>query len=158
VFWGGWSPTLLGSETPTPVWPQAVLDDLRPSRFPDGRKGYFRQSSDQIGVTVSNDFIFGDLQHAMRKQLFDGISTITDAIDLATLPDHPAVVYSDTPVTLDDLAALLGVPLPSPLLTNPAQRWNRSSAIPQSSKRHWPCKDYRATPGSSRSTSSAQCR
>src|SRR5215472_12157172 len=121
VFWGGWSPTLLGSETPTPAWPQTVLDALRPSRFPDGRKGYFRQSSDQIGVTESNDFIFGDLQHAMRRQLFDGISTITDAVDLATLPDHPAVTYSDTPVTLDDLAKLLGIPLPNPLPTNPTQ-------------------------------------
>lgn len=120
VFWGGWSPTLLGSETPTPAWPQAVLDDLRPSRFPDGRKGYFRQSSDQIGVTATNDFIFGDLQHAMRKQLFDGISTISDTIDLSTLPDHPAVAYSDTPVTLDDLAALLGISLPNPLPANTA--------------------------------------
>jgi len=36
------------------------------------------------------DFIFGDLQHAMRKQLFDGIATIADAIDLSTLPDNPA--------------------------------------------------------------------
>jgi len=114
VFWGGWSPTLLGSETPTPVWPQAVLDDLRPSRLADGRKGYFRQSSDQIGVTATNDFIFGDLLHAIRTQLFNGLGSISDAVDLSTLPDHPAVAYSDTPLSLSDLAALLGIDLPSP--------------------------------------------
>ena len=77
VFWGGWSPRLLDSELPNSVWPQAVLDDLRPKTLPDGRKGYFRQSSDQIGVTATNDFIFGDLHHAMRKQLFDGLSRAT---------------------------------------------------------------------------------
>jgi choline dehydrogenase-like flavoprotein len=84
VFWGGWSPRLLDSELPTNVWPKAVLDDLTPKNLTDGRKGYFRQSSDQIGVTETNDFIFGDLHRAMRKQLFDGISTITDAMDLGS--------------------------------------------------------------------------
>ena len=119
VFWGGWSPRLLDSETPNSVWPQAVLDDLNPKRLPDGSKGYFRQSSDQIGVTATNDFIFGDLHHAMRSQLFDGLvaGSVTDAIDLANLPDHPAVANSDTPVTLADLASLLGIDLPNPLLT-----------------------------------------
>ena len=115
VFWGGWSPRLLDSELPTNVWPKAVLDDLTPKNLPDGRKGYFRQSSDQIGVTETNDFIFGDLHRAMRKQLFDGLSTITDAMDLAGLPDHPAVEYGNTPTTVDGLAKLLGIdPLPSP--------------------------------------------
>jgi choline dehydrogenase-like flavoprotein len=119
VFWGGWSPRLLDSETPSPAWPQAVLNDLNPKRLPDGSKGYFRQSSDQIGVTATNDFIFGDLHHAMRSQLFDGLAVgvVTDAIDLTSLPDHPAVVNSDTPVTLADLAALLGIDLPNPLPT-----------------------------------------
>jgi choline dehydrogenase-like flavoprotein len=115
VFWGGWSPRLLDSELPKNVWPKAVLDDLTPKNLPDGRKGYFRQSSDQIGVTETNDFIFGDLHRAMRTQLFDGLSTITGAMDLATLPDHPAVEYRNTPATLDDLAKLLGIDkLPSP--------------------------------------------
>ncbi len=119
VFWGGWSPRLLDSETPNNVWPQGVLDDLNPKRLPDGNKGYFRQSSDQIGVTATNDFIFGDLHHAMRSQLFDGLSagSVTDAIDVAALPDHPAVANSDTPVSLADLAALLGIDLPNPLPT-----------------------------------------
>src|SRR5436309_404676 len=115
VFWGGWSPRLLDSELPNTVWPQVVLDDLKPKNLPDGRKGYFRQSSDQIGVTVTNDFIFGDLHRAMRKQLFDGLSTVSDAMDLASLPDHPAVEYRDTPATVDDVANVLGIDkLPSP--------------------------------------------
>jgi len=115
VFWGGWSPRLLDSELPKNVWPQAVLDDLTPKNLPDGRKGYFRQSSDQIGVTETNDFIFGDLQRAMRKQLFDGLSTVTDAMNLSTLPDHPAILYRDTSATVTDVASVLGIDtLPSP--------------------------------------------
>src|SRR6266581_159409 len=121
VFWGGWSPRLLDSETPNNVWPQGVLDDLNPKRLPDGNKGYFRQSSDQIGVTATNDFIFGELHHAMRTQLFNGLSTVSDAVDISTLPEHPAVAYSDTPVLLSDLAALLGIPLPNPLPTGAAR-------------------------------------
>jgi len=117
VYWGGWSPRLLDSELPNNLWPQAALDDLTPKNLPDGRKGYFRQSSDQIGVTETNDFIFGDLHRAMRKQLFGGLTAgqVSDAMDLATLPDHPAVEYRDTPATLDDLAKVLGIDqLPSP--------------------------------------------
>lgn len=115
VFWGGWSPRPLDSELPKNLWPTAVLDDLLPKNLPDGRKGYIRQAGDQIGVTQTNDFIFGDLHSAMRRQLFNGLSTVTDAIDLAILPDHPAVEYRDTPATLDDLANLLGIDnLPSP--------------------------------------------
>ena len=38
--------------------------------------------------------------HVMRSQLFDGLVAggITDAVDLANLPDHPAIANSDTPV------------------------------------------------------------
>ncbi len=117
VFWGGWSPKLLSSELPNQVWPQAVLDDLTPKNLPGDRKGYFRQSSDQIGVTETNDFIFGDLQRAMRQQLFSGLTAgkVTDAMDLGTLPDHPAIEYRDTPATLADVAAVLGIDkLPNP--------------------------------------------
>jgi len=116
VYWGGWSPRLLDSEMPAGVWPQTVLDDLKPKNLPDGRKGYFRQSSDQIGVTETNDFIFGELHHAMRNQLFAALNAgnVSDAMSLAALPDHPAVEYRDTPATLDDLAALLGIDLSNP--------------------------------------------
>ncbi|MBI5590269.1 MAG: DUF1080 domain-containing protein [Deltaproteobacteria bacterium] len=123
VFWGGWSPRLLNSELPNSVWPQTVIDELNPKRLPDGRKGYFRQSSDQIGVTTTNDFIFGELHNAMRSQLFDGLTAgkVSDAMNLTTLPDHPAVANSDVPMALGDLAALLGIALPSPLPTDPGQ-------------------------------------
>ena len=83
VFWGGWSPTLLDSEL-RGAWPKAVLDDLRPAALSDGRKGYFRQAGDQIGVTETNDFIFGSLQRAMRGQLLEGSSTVKDAMPMAS--------------------------------------------------------------------------
>src|SRR5712691_4576307 len=57
LFFGGWAPELLESETST--WPAGVLGELR-NPLPDGRPGYFRQASEQIGVTESNDFVFGD--------------------------------------------------------------------------------------------------
>jgi len=87
VFFGGWAPELLVSETVS--WPASVLAELRDA-LPDGRDGYFRQASEQIGVTESNDFVFGDLQGVLRKRLFDGISAgnVTDAIPLDS-PDLP---------------------------------------------------------------------
>ncbi|MCS6306263.1 MAG: DUF1080 domain-containing protein [Nitrospira sp.] len=108
VFWGGWSPRLLDSETTT--WPAAVLNDLNPNTLPDGRKGYFSQASDQIGVTATNDFIFGDLQNALRAQLRAGLGTVTDAISLSALPDHPSVRFGVTPLTAPALLQLLGLP------------------------------------------------
>src|SRR5438128_1978457 len=71
LYWGGWSPQLLASETPTggaarAVWPQAVVDDLN--------NRYFAESAEQIGVDQTNDFIFGELQNALRQQLFDGLT------------------------------------------------------------------------------------
>src|SRR5207249_7046385 len=97
--------------------------ELNPKRLQDGRKGYFRQSSDQIGVTATNDFIFGDLHHAMRSQLLDGLAVgnIADVMPLAALPDHPAVANSDTPVSFVDLASLVGITLPDPMPTDPGQ-------------------------------------
>jgi hypothetical protein len=87
VFFGGWSPELLESETTT--WPQAVLDDLRNPR-PDGFPGYFRQASEQIGVNESNDFMHGVLHDAMRQQLFAALqsnpSPVPEAIPLQNLP------------------------------------------------------------------------
>lgn len=122
IFWGGWSPRLLDSETVT--WPQAVLDDLNAKKLPNGDSGYFRQSGQQIGVTETNDFIFGDLHNALRDVLFDGIESgkVSDAMKLSTLPDAPPVEILDgAPLTLTDLAALLGIPLPDPLPADTAK-------------------------------------
>ena len=88
VYFGGWSPQLLPSETPA-VWPAALLADLN-GPLPGGGDGYFRQASEQIGTTTTNDFIFGELHTALRAQLRQGIddNTVTDAIPLAQLPLH----------------------------------------------------------------------
>ena len=40
---------------------------------PNAHPGYFRQSARQIGVTETNDFIFGAMHRALRKQIFEGI-------------------------------------------------------------------------------------
>jgi hypothetical protein len=87
VFFGGWAPELLESETTT--WPASTLNDLR-GPLPDGSPGYFRQASEQIGVTEANDFIFGDMHEALRRRLFDGLRAgrVRDAIPLPQLPLH----------------------------------------------------------------------
>jgi len=97
LAWGGWSPQLLDQEFKD--WPSAVVTALKDA--------YFRQSSDQIGVTDSNDFIYGRLHMALRRQLFDGVASpaaAPHAIPLGTLPDHPAVRYAGLEA-VSDLAA-----------------------------------------------------
>src|SRR6266700_4871588 len=87
LAWGGWSPQLLDQEFKN--WPSSLVAALADP--------YFRQASDQIGVTDSNDFIFGHLHTALRRQLFDGLAASAaapHAIKLAVLPDHPAVRYA----------------------------------------------------------------
>src|SRR4051812_48581450 len=69
LLWGGWSPQLLPAETPTTRWPQPVLDALR--QAPPNGTSYFRQASDQIGVSETNDYIYGALQRVLRRMLFD---------------------------------------------------------------------------------------
>jgi len=69
LFWGGWSPRLLDTETAT--WPASVVADLNAPTLPSGDDGYFRQASQQIGVTETNDYIFGDLHVALRQRLYD---------------------------------------------------------------------------------------
>jgi choline dehydrogenase-like flavoprotein len=109
LYWGGWSPELLDSELPSGKWPAAVLNDLKAKTLPDGSSGYFQQASDQIGVSETNDFIFGDLHKALRNQLYKGIGGITNVMNLNSLPDHPTIRFSTKPVTSADLAALLGL-------------------------------------------------
>jgi len=111
LYWGGWSPELLQEELPVPPWPQAVVNELRAATLPNGSNGYFRQASDQIGTSQTNDFIFGDLHRAAREQLLAGIkaSQVTDAV-LGALPDHPAVRYASSAPSLQELGRLLGLP------------------------------------------------
>lgn len=109
LYWGGWSPELLSSELPA-TWPAKVVGDLQATTLPDGSHGYFWQASDQIGVTQTNDFIFGDLQRVLREQLKAGIGTVTGAIALGSLPDHPAVRFSASPPSDAELLTLLGRP------------------------------------------------
>ncbi|HEY9601551.1 MAG TPA: hypothetical protein V6C85_08075 [Allocoleopsis sp.] len=82
LFFGGWSPQLLDTETPTSLWPSTVLAELNSQ--------YFRQASEQIGTNATNDFIYGSLHEALRQVLFQGINSnkVTDAIPLAQLPLH----------------------------------------------------------------------
>src|SRR5947209_6835629 len=93
LAWGGWSPQMLPAELS--AWPPSVAADLTNT--------YFRISSDQIGATDSNDFIFGRLHDALREQLFQAMkksANIPNAIPLAGMPDHPAVRYYAQSMTL----------------------------------------------------------
>jgi Domain of Unknown Function (DUF1080)/GMC oxidoreductase len=90
LYWGGWSPRLLDEEMDT--WPRDTVADL------NGR--YFDESSRQIGVDETNDFIFGELHHALRRRLFDNIGTIKDAMPLASLPPSPVLKPGADPLRL----------------------------------------------------------
>jgi 3-keto-disaccharide hydrolase/GMC oxidoreductase len=87
LTWGGWSPELLDVELTD--WPASARADLR-SR-------YFAESSRQIGVKETNDFIYGPLHTALRKQLYDGLKSAGNetGFAFADLLDHPAVRYPD---------------------------------------------------------------
>jgi hypothetical protein len=87
LTWGGWSPELLDVELTD--WPALARADLR-SR-------YFAESSRQIGVKETNDFIYGPLHTALRKQLYDGLQSAGNGTGFAfaDLLDHPAVRYPD---------------------------------------------------------------
>lgn len=105
LLWGGWSPQLLPAETPNSRWPQTVLDALRTA--PPNGTSYHQQASDQIGVSETNDFIFGELHRALRQLLFDALAggNVGSAIAPGALPDHPAVVPG---MDRRDLLRLLG--------------------------------------------------
>lgn len=94
LYWGGWSPRLLDEEVTT--WPATTMSDLR-SR-------YFDESTRQIGVDDTNDYIFGELQNALRQRLFETIGTIADVIPLDDLPRSPLMRPGADP------AQLLGLP------------------------------------------------
>jgi hypothetical protein len=98
LTWGGWSPELLDVELT--AWPPAARTALR--------NQYFAQSSEQIGVTATNDFIHGPLHTALRKQLRAGLKTAGNetGFTFADLLDHPSIRYHD-PVLGPVDAALL---------------------------------------------------
>jgi hypothetical protein len=98
LTWGGWSPELLDSEMAG--WPPAARSALRTK--------YFAQSSDQIGVTATNDFIHGPLHTALRKQLHAGLKTAGNetGFTLADLLEHPTVRYRDPALPPVDAALL----------------------------------------------------
>jgi len=109
LTWGGWSPELLDVEMT--AWPPTARDALRP---PSG-EGYFAQASRQIGVKETNDFIYGPLHIALRKQLHAGLKAAGNlsGFTFADLLDHPAVRYPDPGETPIDAALLrdwLGLP------------------------------------------------
>jgi hypothetical protein len=87
LTWGGWSPELLDEEMV--AWPPATRTALRDQ--------YFAKASRQIGVKETNDFIYGPLHTALRKQLHAGLKAPGNAtgFTLAALPEHPAVRYPD---------------------------------------------------------------
>jgi choline dehydrogenase-like flavoprotein len=87
LTWGGWSPELLDEEMV--AWPPATRTALRDQ--------YFAKASRQIGVKETNDFIYGPLHIALRKQLHAGLKAPGNAtgFTLAALPEHPAVRYPD---------------------------------------------------------------
>ena len=88
LYWGGWSPRQLAGELPSDRWPAEVVNDLNSK--------YFSDASRQIGVTQTNDFIFGVLHRVLRERLFDGI-------DQSGVPE--AVPFSELPVVLDNVNA-----------------------------------------------------
>jgi len=97
LYWGGWSPRLLDAEVTT--WPPNVVADLNAT--------YFDESSRQIGVDDTNDFIFGELQNALRAALYAGIGAINEAIPPAGLPLPTGITGAEPP---DELARRLGLP------------------------------------------------
>jgi len=105
LTWGGWSPELLDEEMA--AWPTTTRNDLRAR--------YFAEASRQISVKETNDFIYGSLHTALRKQLHAGLKAPGNktGFTFAQLPEHPAVRYPDPgepPITAAELRDWLGLP------------------------------------------------
>jgi choline dehydrogenase-like flavoprotein len=112
LTWGGWSPELLDVEMT--AWPPTTRNALRPA---PPAEGYFAQASRQIGVKETNDFIYGPLHTALRKQLHAGLKAAGNltGFTFADLLEHPAVRYPDPsdpppPIPVAVLRDWLGLP------------------------------------------------
>ena len=110
LTWGGWSPELLDVEMT--AWPPTTKNALRPAA---PTQGYFAQASRQIGVKETNDFIYGPLHTALRKQLHAGLKAAGNltGFTFSDLLDHPAVRYPDPgepPIDAPLLRDWLGLP------------------------------------------------
>ncbi len=99
LYWGGWSPRLLDEEMMT--WPAPTVGDL------NGR--YFDESSRQIGVDEANDFIFGELQNGLRRQLFDNLASVPGVFSLSALPPSPLLKPGADPAQLLGLTSTGGL-------------------------------------------------
>jgi hypothetical protein len=116
LAWGGWSPELLHSAQDDEMkgWPAATITALR-----DG--GYFLDASEQLGVSWTNDFIYGPLHEAIRRRVFEAYGTATPPVNtmkFSQLPDHPGVrAYQRKKGGAlppdDDLRGWLGLPASS---------------------------------------------
>jgi hypothetical protein len=116
LTWGGWSPELLDVEMT--AWPPSARNALR--------NQYFAEASRQIGVKETNDFIYGPLHTALRRQLHAGLTTPGNetGFKFSDLLDHPALRYPDpwepNPITPDMLRDWLDLPstdtTPEPVL------------------------------------------
>jgi len=124
LYWGGWSPQFLDSEMPPNRWPAKVIDDLN--------NRYFPEAAEQIGVDVTNDFIFGELHTALRAQLLQGIKAgqVTGAVPLNELPLHLVVPPETTDAEKE--AFKLEAPLAVQSRTNEPGLFpiNKFSAVP----------------------------
>ena len=104
LTWGGWSPELLDVEMA--AWPATAKTALQTR--------YFGESSKQIGVKETNDFIYGPLHVALRKQLHAGLKAgVSTGFSFTDLLEHPAIRYPDLGDPAIDAAVLrdwLGLP------------------------------------------------
>jgi choline dehydrogenase-like flavoprotein len=111
LSWGGWSPELLLEEMLD--WPPTATSDLK--------NVYFKDASDLIGVTETNDFIYGPLHNALRRQLYEGLLSPSNPanLKLKDVPEHPAVRYNDPaisgPINKETLLDWLGLPANDPM-------------------------------------------
>ena len=63
------------------TWPTQTVEDFKVR--------YFGESTRQIGVDETNDFIFGELHNALLHRLFDNLGAVAAAISLSELPPSP---------------------------------------------------------------------